>query len=167
MKILWLDDEEHKTSEYRNALVENGFTVTATKRIWDAVDELKASFYSNSPDFNLVLIDLMLPGQPVGATLQKSYMGLVTREHNEGQALGQWLWETEGAKQIHHRPMHCYFTNGYQFYSQHRVTNQQEFLPENASDFILHKTSIKPSNIADKLRRVHDQWIKMLAADLA
>jgi response regulator RpfG family c-di-GMP phosphodiesterase len=168
MHILMIDDEEDTLSDHRAALRHAGHRLFATTRLEVAVSELEHSFQGHPahPPFDFVLIDLLLPGQIPPDALSIYYNGLTKCSHNEGQSLGQWLWECAGAHQFVERPLHCYFSNVIQLYCLHRDVNHQEFSASaqtqmelsQARKFVLDKTRIRPSKLDAELGRVATLW---------
>lgn len=157
MNILMVDDEEHTMSDHRAALRLAGHRVTGLTRLETALHALKASFNGSPRDsFDLVLIDLMMPGQDIPTLLLPCYQGIATRLNNQGQALGQWLWDEDGARCKHGRPIHCYFSNIPQAYCLHSSREHQEFC--GASDFVLKKTELMPSQFSSALANIEKLW---------
>ncbi|WP_280154894.1 response regulator [Piscinibacter sp. XHJ-5] len=156
MKILMIDDEEHVLMNHRIKLRDAGHSVKGITRLDQALQVLEASFSGPPGDgFDLVLIDLLLPHH-IPPQLLGYYQGIATRVNNQGQALGQWLWEKAGAHREPGRPIHCYIANIPGFYCDHTLAANQEFSGSRA--FILDKTKMMPSQMAAALSSVDKLW---------
>jgi len=170
-----VDDEDYTMADHRDALRRAGHTVVGLTRLDDAVAMLEVSFSggTNHSPFDVVLIDLM-SGQVSPQCLVNSYQGISTRQNNQGQALGQWLWESAGARAQVSRPIHCYFTNVPEAYCSHSDFLRQEFnIPpvnpfdlQSAHKFILLKFKILPSKLSLELERIRQDWAPFMSVNL-
>jgi hypothetical protein len=166
MKILYLDDEEGNVADYRRALRERGHVVKAVTSLQKALETLMLSFSGGaSEQYDIIIIDLMLLGQNVPYPLTNYYNSILRRTHNEGQAIGQWLWEKEGASKKPNRPIHFYFSNVPTVYSPNEDPARQEFGKYEVAidNFSLHKIVTPPSQLPQKLEHVFDLWRKYKA----
>lgn len=166
MNILLVDDEENAVSDHIDALRQAGHAVSYDNNLIAAHDTLIRSFADADPKnhFNLVVIDLYIGSIP--PVLMPHYTKLQPGTQNEGQALGQWLWEAAGARRIAARPMHCYFTNFPGNYVLSRPGHEQEFRPlpqgQNEADvhsaMLLEKWAVPPSKIVQRISKVEALW---------
>lgn len=159
MNILWVDDEPWTLGDCFAALRQKDHKVEYVETLVAAHHRLKpvAKNSRGQPDFDLVVIDLRL-GTTIPPPLQSYYQGLEPGTHNEGQSLGQWLWEVAGAHQSTSGPMHCYISSFPELYRNHRTAGKQEFLGHAVGSFILSKFDAKPSAIANQLNEIWTAW---------
>lgn len=166
MNILLVDDEENAVSDHIDALRQAGHAVSYDNSLLAAHDTLIRSFADADAlnHFDLVLVDLYIGSIP--PVLMPHYTKLQPGTQNEGQALGQWLWDIAGARQTAARPMHCYFTNFPGNYVLSRPSHEQEFRPLQVdcdqtavhSAMLLEKWAVPPSKIVQRISNVKDLW---------
>ncbi|MEN9866792.1 MAG: hypothetical protein RL748_2382 [Pseudomonadota bacterium] len=179
MKILMLDDEEYTMADHREALESQGHIVYATTTLKQATTVLQAGFVDLEKQIDFVVIDLMLEeplvtGSIAGLNKNKDslndyYKNLKAQKLNQGQALGQWLWERGGRIQHENGPMHCYFSNVPDLYQFHNAKNQQEFWrgadseevdKNKVREFVLDKTVIAPNEFPTAIQKIVVLWNK-------
>lgn len=170
MKILMVDDEEYTMSDYREELEEAGHIITIANDLQEAV-----GFFESETVFDFVLIDLMLGSRKIprfsfdgeNVDLNEFYKKLKSQEHNEGQALGQWLWQSCREHKNFSNIKYCYFTNVPSFHQLHKDVKMQEFSfldkkkkidVSKVANFILAKPNILPINLKSKIEEICNLW---------
>jgi len=155
-----IDDEEHTMSDHRKALRGTGNHVLSSTSLIKSIEIIEQSLLEDSQDaLDLVIIDLLLPAQTPPAHISRYYESLKNRRDNQGQALGQWLWESAGARINIKGPAHCYFTSLSPHYSFHSDNSLQEFVKtEDTHKFILEKTLVRPRQLNSKLIEIMQLW---------
>jgi CheY-like chemotaxis protein len=175
LHILIVDDDEYTMADYRDALEEGGCTVTSATSLQEAGDILVESMVGGSAKIEFVLIDLMLGSRRMPTlvlngnliNLNDYYKGLTSQKNNEGQALGQWLWQTKTESNNFSVPNYCYFTTVAGHHQRHTKDELQEFaMPgepgkydkSNISKFVLAKPSIMPHQLREKIQDILQLW---------
>ncbi len=166
-KIIMVDDEEHSMVDYRKALRRGGHTVISVTTLDDAYHEINTTLKEDNLCF--ILLDLMLPGQPIPSDLSSYYGKVETSPHNQGQAIGQWLWHALRTNRYQREFYYCYFSNIPDFYLPNIDINEQEFIFSKDTvpngnwatkfdalreQFVLDKTTIRPSGLFSHIERI-------------
>ncbi len=166
MHLLIVDDERYVIADHRDALRRAGHTLQWVPDLEGAVAVLQAT--APQPVADLVLIDLML-GCEIPPLLRSGYGQLADRRHNEGQALGQWLWSRGGRRCRKDGPMHCYFSHVPHLYQLAAQPAVQEFAlpgditpsgtkPTGLGTLLLSKSTVRPSQLPQRLTAVEAWW---------
>ena len=163
MRILWIEDDMVPIAKMRLDLVAAGHTVEVVRQgVASAHRKLLASFGDSTLAFDCVIIDLSLPDEKVPQTLQCWHEPLAVNGRfsmNQGQAIGQWLWESEGLRQKSGRPWHCYLTQVPDQYCNHPDAGKQEFSAADGSwigEFLVSKWTVK--NLPEVLHKLGQSW---------
>ena len=173
MHQLIVDDERYDITDHREALRHAGHTFQWVPDLDGALAVLEGVGAQPQPD--LVLIDLML-GCEIPPLLRLGYGRLMDHHHNEGQALGQWLWHQAGRRCRSGGPMHCYFSHVPQFYQLAEQSTEQEFAlpganlpsgtkPPGLDRLLLSKSVVRPSALPQALTAVATWWDDLPPAD--
>lgn len=171
-RILWVDDRFDEVHDHVATLRQEGHLVDHAPSLLRARDLLFADFRGNAPlrtatsaqvgspapgpgaipnaasvsiGYSIVFIDLMVGG-PIPPELAIACQGLTVGRLNDGQALGQWLWQRRrnGEPSV----PYAYFSNIPESYQAHSVGAQQELLFASGDarpSLILEKFNVLPS----------------------
>lgn len=165
MRLLWIEDDMVPIGNYRVQLLNAGHEVEVVREgVATAHEKLKASLADRRTGYDCVIIDLSLPHEQVPTVLLKAYQPLApigSFSMNQGQAIGQWLWEGEGLRNRVGRPWHFYLTQVPDQYRHHPAVDKQEFRSITGkvqSQFVVSKWSVR--NLETRLRELQRAWIE-------
>jgi len=173
-RVLWVDDRFEEVHDHVAALRQAGHRVDHAPNLQQARALLLAEFAHqlaqntsaatsaghsapavaagaptpSAPNgFSMVFIDLMVGGA-IPSDLQSACKGLAVGRLNDGQALGQWLWQ----RRCNGEPTtpYAYFSNIPESFQSHSDAARQEFLfstGDARSSLVLEKFNVFPSGM--------------------
>lgn len=157
-KLLMVDDDESAMADYRRVLRQSGIIVDFASSLEKAVAKINDNM-KTAEKYDFILLDLMLHGN-IPTELEGSYNKISKKINNQGQALGQWLWEVLNNPDYSHQFAYCYLSAIPQNYAPPEIQSNLEFgswfssFEEVKSNIVLNKLRLSPYMLRTSIENI-------------